>query len=491
MIVVIGAGPAGLLAGWHAARAGHEVTVVDGASAVGGLAGSFEVAGQRVDHGSHRLHPSTDPVLLAELQALLGDDLQVRPRNGRMALAGRLLVFPLRTADLLRNLPRPIAARMAFDAATSPLRHPRRDTYAEVVRAGLGPTVERTFYGPYARKLWGVDGDQLAGEVARRRISASSPTAIARKLVRATDPSKRTFLYPRRGFGQISEALADAATSAGATIRLGSAVTGIAIGGTSAERTAPGSAACGAPTAAATTATTPAVGGGPSPTAATTPANVHVTLADGSSIEASSAWSTMPIPALPALVVGAPPEVLAAAARLDHRAMVLLYLVVDRPAWTDFDAHYLPDPHVIATRLSEPKRYRTSADDPADRTVLCAEIPCAVGDEVWTASPYDLADRLAAELASSGLPPIDPVAAEVRRVPRLYPVYRPGYEADLATVEAWVDTVPGVVTFGRQGLFVADNTHHVLAMGAALARTGGGPAWPAERQRFRDFVVED
>jgi protoporphyrinogen oxidase len=447
VIVVIGAGPAGLLAAWHATRAGHEVTVVEAGPAVGGLAGSFEVAGQRVDHGSHRLHPSTDPALLAELQALLGDDLQVRPRNGRIVLAGRTLAFPLRTGDLLRNLPRPIAARMALDAATAPLRRPRRDTYAEVVRAGLGPTVERTFYGPYARKLWGVDGDELAGEVARRRISASSPTAIARKLVRATDPSKRTFLYPRRGFGQISEALADAATAAGATIRLGAAVTGIAPG--------------------------------------------RVTLADGGSIDAASVWSTMPIPALPGVVGDAPVEVVAAAGRLEHRAMVLLYLVLDQPAWTDFDAHYLPDPHVVASRLSEPKRYRTSDDDPSDRTVLCAEIPCAMGDEVWTASPTDLAARLADELTATGLPPIAPVHAEVRRVPRLYPVYRPGYEADLATVEAWVDAQPGLVTFGRQGLFVADNTHHVLAMGAALARTAGGPTWPAARDRFRQFVVED
>lgn len=451
MIAVIGAGPAGLLAAWHAARAGREVTVVDGAPAVGGLAGSFVVAGQRVDHGSHRLHPSTDPSLLAELQGLLGGDLQVRTRNGRIAMAGRLLAFPLRTGDLLRNLPRPVAAAMARDALVAPLRRPRRDTYAEVVRAGLGPTVERTFYGPYARKLWGVDGDDLSGEVARRRISASSPGAIARKLVRAADAAKRTFLYPRHGFGQLSEALAEAATAAGATIRLGAAVTGID----------------------------------------PVDAGVRLGLAGGDRLDAEAVWSTAPIPALPGLVAGAPPAVTAAAARLEHRAMVLLYLVVDRPGWTDFDAHYFPEPGVLAARISEPKRYRTSADDPTDRTVLCAEVPCAVGDDVWSAAPEALAARLDAELVATGLPPIDPVEVVARHVPRVYPVYRPGSAADLATVEAWVDGLPGVVTFGRPGLFVADNTHHVLAMGRALAATAGGAGWPAERERFRHFVVED
>ena len=457
MIAVVGAGPAGLLAAWHAARSGHAVIVLERSAAVGGLAGSFEVAGLRVDHGSHRLHPSIDGALLAELRGLLGEDLQVRPRNGRIVLSGRPLAFPLRTIDLIRNLPRPVAARMVVDAAVAPLRRPRADTYTEVVRAGLGPTVERTFYGPYARKLWGVDGGDLAGEVARRRIAASSPLAIARKLVRAADPAKRTFLYPRRGFGQISEALADAAVSAEVDIRLGTGVSRIEV----------------------------------------REEGVHVTTDDGTVVEVAQVWSTAPIGALPSIVDGAPADVEAAAGRLRHRAMVLLYLVVDAARWTDFDAHYLPDPRVVATRLSEPKAYRDSSDDPVDHTVLCAEIPCEMEDDVWLAEPAQLAARLVGELAAHGLSPIRVASAEVRRVPRLYPVCTHGYERDLALVEGWVDRLPSVVTFGRQGLFVADNTHHVLAMARALAASAGDDGrvdpgrWATARAGFRDFVVED
>jgi phytoene dehydrogenase-like protein len=52
-LVVLGAGPAGLAAAWRAARRGLKVTLLERADRVGGLAGSFEVAGQRVDHGAH------------------------------------------------------------------------------------------------------------------------------------------------------------------------------------------------------------------------------------------------------------------------------------------------------------------------------------------------------------------------------------------------------------------------------------------------------
>ena len=61
-----------------------------------------------------------------------------------------------------------------------------------------------------------------------------------------------------------------------------------------------------------------------------------------------------------------------------------MYLVLDRRPWTTFDAHYLPGPETPLSRASEVMNYRDVADDPTDRTVLCAELPCAVGDEHWS-----------------------------------------------------------------------------------------------------------
>ena len=464
MILIVGAGPAGLMAAWRAAAAGHEVTVVERADRVGGMAGSFEVAGQRVDFGSHRLHPSTSPYLLDALRGLLGDDLQTRPRHGRIRLEGRWIGFPLKPADLLLRLPPTFAARAAFDAATAPLRRPKADTFAEVVRAGLGPAVAGSFYDPYIRKIWGVPPEELSGELARRRVSASSPTDIVRRLARGRQrrgqgPSQgQVFLSPRRGFGQISEALADAATAAGATIRLGTGVD----------------------------------------SARFEDDGVRVRLDDGTTVDADRLWSTAPLPALAPRLAPAPsPKVIEAAGRLTHRALVLVYLVLDRPRYTEFDAHYFPGLDVSTARLSEPKNYRASNDDPADRTVLCAEVPCSVGDETWAADADDLGQQVAGDLERQGLPPVRPVATELRRLPRVYPVYRVGFEQDLAGLEAWADEHPRLLTFGRQGLFVPDNTHHALAMGWAAADAIGPDgrwdqaAWGRARDSFRDFVVED
>ncbi|MCB1003739.1 MAG: FAD-dependent oxidoreductase [Acidimicrobiales bacterium] len=473
-VVVVGAGPAGLVAALGAARAGHEVVVVEAQERVGGMAASFEVAGQRVDLGSHRLHPAIAGEHLTLLRDLLGDDLQVRPRHGRIRLAGRWLAFPLRAGDLVRRLPPSFALGATRDALLGPFRRPRADTFAEVVRVGLGPTVASTFYEPYAAKLWGVPPDQLAGELARRRVSASSTSDVLARLVPrrarrgaaagapgAAEPEKRTFLYPATGFGTVSEALADAAVAAGATIELGVAVDGVDLG-----RSVSGAAT-----------------------------GVH--LADGTTVEAGRVWSTAPLPALARWAQPQPPaEVLAAAGGIEHRGMVLVYLVVDRPRWTEFDAHYFPAADNPIARLSEPKNYR-DGPDPVDRTVLCAEVPADVGDATWTASDADLGALVRDALLGLGLPDPDPVAVEVRRLPRVYPRYRVGFEADLAVLEEWAAGHPRLLTFGRQGLFVPDNTHHALVMGSAAAAalradgTFDEAAWRTARDGFRAHVVED
>lgn len=463
-IVVLGAGPAGLGLAFRGAGAGHDVTVIEREDRVGGAAGSFTVAGVRVDHGSHRLHRAIAPEILGDLQELLGSDLQRRQRHGRIRLAGRWLPFPLTPATTIRNLPPDLAIRAGAESLTSWARRPRADTFAEVVRAGLGPTMATRFYEPYAWKLWGLDPREISGEQARRRITAATPAALIRRVLVGRDPEARTFLYPRRGFGQLWEALAAGAAGRGATITLGR--TAVAV-----DRTSEG---------------------------------VVVCLEDGSEVRGRHLYSTVPLPVLVRLLrPPAPDDVLAAATQLRTRAMVLVYLVLDRDRYTPFDAHYLPERWTPVTRLSEPKNYRAGrpgpgdAGDPGGRTVLCGEVPCARGDVVWRATDTELADIARTALRRSGLPDVTPVDVVIRRLPSAYPIYDRGFAAHLDRIDRWVGQLPDVTTYGRNGLFVHDNSHHALAMAWAAAdalRPDGSldPAtWAAARARFSRHVVED
>lgn len=464
-VLILGAGPAGLGAAYRAAAAGHKVCVLERSERVGGLSGSFELGGMRVDFGSHRLHPSIEPRILEDLGDLLGQDLQTRTRNGRIRLGGRWISFPLKARELITAMPPAFVARAARDALLAPLRKPSSGTFAGVLQAGLGPAICRSFYFPYARKIWGVEPDRLAGEQARRRVTADSPSKILKRIVlkggSGGAAGSGTFFYPRRGYGQISEALARAASKSGARIELGADVNEVRI----------------------------------------LPQETTVTTADGRTFGGTRVWSTLPITVLARILVPGPPQAVRdALGSLPFRSMILAYLVLERDRYTSFDAHYLPEAFTRVTRVSEPKNYRSAAGpdgDPSGRTVLCAEIPCDRTEALWSVSDDDIADLAREGLVSAGLPDPRPIGTHVLRFPHAYPIYLDGYQPAFRSLDAWLDGYDNLLTFGRQGLFAHDNLHHALAMAwAACDQLGSDGAfdargWAAARRRFEEHVVED
>jgi protoporphyrinogen oxidase len=447
-VLVVGGGPCGLAAALGAARAGRSVELLEAAPRLGGMAASITVGGQRVDLGSHRLHPSAEPRVRALLDELLGADLQERRRNGRLHLAGRWVAFPLRPADLVRSVPVGVGARIATDVVTGPLRGPRDGSYAEFVRAGLGPTALAMFHGPMATKLWGCDPSGLSADLARRRIAVNGGSRLLRRIARGARPAGRTFLYPRLGYGEVVDRLAGSAVVAGARIETGRRV----------DVLEPGR-------------------------------PVRVTLDDGRRINPDRVLWTAPLDGLVGVVAGAPDV-----APPGHRGVVLVYLVLEEDCYSDFDAHYVPDPDVAFARLSEPKNYR-DGPDPAGRTVLCAEVPATVGDACWASSDAALAQIVLDGMDRLGLRRPAVAGVEVVRLPRVYPVIAVDDDARLRAL-AWADGLDGISVLGRQGLAVADNLHHVMdmALGAVecLGPDGWDEArWQAERARFDTFVVDD
>lgn len=467
-VVILGAGPAGLGAAYQLRRRGKaRVTVIERNPVVGGNAGSFEVDGIWLDYGSHRLHPSTDPAILADIQRLMGGDLFDRPRHGRIHLRGKLIHFPLKPVDLLLRLDKGFAIGTLRDMVRKAVAKPDEgDTFASVLWANLGPTICRDFYFPYARKMWGREPEELSGIQARKRVSAGSFLKLMRKILSSVPgfkpPGAGRFFYPRRGFGQISNAFADAARQAGAEISLGSTVTGL-------EALTDGQGWC-----------------------------VKVKTGDDErTLRADHVWSTIPVTLLARMMNPAPPpDAMKATTEIDYRAMILTYIVLDVDQFSEYDAHYFPDARIAITRLSEPKNY-SALGEPRGRTILCAELPCSPDDKWWTMSDEAIGEQVAQDLATAGIPlPRKPVRVFTRRLRQAYPIYQKGYEVPFTALDRWVDSLPRVLSYGRQGLFAHDNTHHALAMAYAAVECLEGndfntAKWADYRKAFEKHVVED
>lgn len=468
-LVILGAGPAGVGAAWQVAQRGlARVTVLEQREGCGGNAGSFELEGLRVDFGSHRLHPACDPAILRDLRALLGDDLLDRPRHGRIRLGGRWIHFPLKPVDLFLRVPPSFALGVAGDMLRRflPMPNGERDSFASVLERGLGRTICREFYFPYARKLWGVAPPDLAPIQAQRRVSGNSLGKILRKLANAVPGIKRPganrFFYPRHGYGQISERMAQAAASAGAQFLHRARVIGVDCEGGVVRSV------------------------------------LYERDAGEQVLAADHVWSTLPISLLVRGLRPAPPsDVLAAAQNISFRGMILIYLVLEQERFTEYDAHYFPEEEIRISRLSEPKNYCLSAE-PRGRTILCAELPADPGCAEWAMTDDELGRALVGWLGQAGLPVRVPVVRVVtRRLGQAYPVYRAGFEEHLQKLDAYAAQVKGLLLFGRQALFAHDNTHHALFMAYSaadcLAPDGAfdHARWAGFRKIFETHVVED
>lgn len=462
-IAILGGGPAGVGAAYKLQQTGRaHALLIEAQDVVGGTAGSFYAFGQHLDYGSHRLHHAVDPEILSDIQSLLRDDLRDRPRHGRIRLRGKWLHFPLKPVDLLLRLDRRFAIGTLTDMLSRKIRRlDEGDTFASVLAANLGSTICDHFYFPYARKIWGVDPSELSGMSARKRVSAGSFKRLIGRLLKP--PGGGRFFYPRRGYGQISEAYADAARDLGADIRLNHRVVGL--------ESPRGDTDCW-----------------------------RIKLSSGEStdvVEADFVWSTLPTTVLPFLIdPPAPDLVRRAATAMQFRSMVLVYLQLDVDQFTTTDAHYFPETPISMTRLSEPKNYWGS-DQPKGYTVLCAELPCTMGDATWNMQDTELAALVTEDLARAGLPlERPPIGVLVRKIARAYPIYLTGYEKPMGTLEAWTSQVPRLLVYGRQGLFAHDNLHHALFMAySAVDCLNGGSfdtsKWDSYRKIFATHVVED
>jgi len=472
-VIIIGAGPAGLGAAFKVTRKNHaHVTVIEQGENVGGIAGSFEISGVHVDYGSHRLHPSCDPEIMNDIKTLLNDDLLNRPRHGRIRLFGKWIHFPLKPLDLMFRLSPIFSGGVMIDIIAKTLGTGKNslsnndETFASVLEAGLGRTVCKNFYFPYSKKLWGLPPEELSAVLAHRRVSANSLKKMFLKILTVLPFVKKNdagrFYYPKKGFGQISECLYNAAIQAGAQFYLNSRLKTIEINGKS----------------------------------------VKSVCFDqkGQMIKrkADFVWSTIPLPDLVKCMEPSPPDMVTRSLDgIKYRSMILIYLLLEQNRFSEYDAHYFPELHIPISRLSETKNYYNSRE-PEKYTVLCAELPCSKRDPKWNMTDEELGKIVCQCLESAGIPVKVPIKhVTTRRLKHAYPIYYSGYEKYFHRIDEWLEQIENLISFGRQGLFVHDNTHHALYMAYSAAKCLGGNGdfdmaqWQRFKQIFDSFVVED
>jgi len=230
-VVIIGAGPAGLTAGYELTKFDLCPTVLEKAHVVGGLARTENFNGYRFDIGGHRFF--TKVAKVNEIwNEILGDDFLRRPRLSRIYYNQRLFHYPLKPINALMGL----GIWQSFLMVVSYLKwqvfpYQREETFEEWVTNRFGKRLFLTFFKTYTEKIWGIPCSELKAEWAAQRIKNLS---LKTALVSIFFKPKRTIKtlieqldYPRLGPGMMWAAVKARIEGQGASVRLNTDVIGI------------------------------------------------------------------------------------------------------------------------------------------------------------------------------------------------------------------------------------------------------------------------
>jgi len=429
-IAVLGAGPAGLTAGYVLARSGEQpVVLFEAEQQVGGLARTVVHDGYRFDLGGHRFFTKSAEVQRL-WQEILGDELLVRPRLSRIFWRGRFIDYPLRLGDVVRKVgPLELARCSGSYAAAIARRDPdAHETFEDWVCARFGRRLFELFFKSYTEKVWGVPTSEIRAEWAAQRIRTLSFGRVVRAALLNDGGGVHSlieeFQYPRLGPGQMWEAMAAEIVGAGGHLRLGARVERIELAG----------------------------------------GRVAAVHAGGARIETAHAISSLPLRDIVGLTDPRPSAAVLDAARgLRYRDFITVALVVRGDDLFPDNWIYVHDPEVRVGRIQNFRAWSPWMVPDAERTCVGLEYFCFQGDDLWNASEVELVALATRELDRIGLADAARVeAGHVVRVPKAYPIYDADYEPRVRTIRDWLQGISNLQQIGRNGLHRYNNSDHSM-----------------------------
>lgn len=437
-VAVIGAGPAGLTAAYELARRGHKVEVFEASDAVGGMARTFSLWGQRVDLGPHRFF-SSDPRVNRLWLEMAGQDYSMVSRLTRIYYKRTFFDYPLKPFNALFGLGLWESLRCILSYLSARIRPPRDVTHFQGwVTSRFGKRLFGIFFKSYSEKLWGIECSGLDADFATQRIKKLSLLeAVKSALLSNRGNEHKTlvdeFAYPSEGAGMVYERMAGKLRELGGLIHLRTAVN-------AAE---------------------------PRTDLRLRP---RLVLADGEAREFDHVISTMPLTLLVARM-GAPEEVQRHASALTFRNTILVYLEVTGESPFPDQWIYVHSEELKTGRVTNFGNWLPSIKQGKANTILCLEYWCDETDAIWSEVDDQLIQMARREIEATGLVPAGQVRqGRVVRVPRCYPVYARGYKDHLRPVEDFLRGQAGVTAIGRYGAFKYNNQDHSILMGLLAAQ---------------------
>lgn len=481
-VVIIGAGPAGLTAGYTLLERSteYDVVILEESDVIGGISQTVQVGKNRMDIGGHRFFskdeevtkfwekimplqgaPSKDALILHTESVLTpsGPDpekvdrvMLVRNRVSRIYSFKRFFDYPISMkVKTVQNLGFGRAMKSGFSYLHSVAFKKEEDSLENFYINRFGKTLYGYFFENYTEKLWGRHPSEISADWGAQRVKGLSITAVLADMFKKTFHIQsgdvetsliEQFQYPKFGPGQLWETVASDYEKMGGTLVKNTEVK-------------------------------------------------HIHLKDGKvtgltclqdgkevKVEGDIFISSMP---LKDLVKGmdrtqVPEKVRITGAGLPYRDFITVGILVDRlklKNTTDIKTLgnivpdcwiYVQEPDVKMGRIQIFNNWSPyMVEDPEHTVWMGLEYFCDEGDEYWTMPDEEFINFAIDELIQMDIIDAKDVKETYRKnVKKAYPAYFDSYK-DIDVVTDYIDTIENLYCVGRNGQHRYNNMDHSMA----------------------------
>jgi protoporphyrinogen oxidase len=441
-VIIMGAGPAGLAAGYELQRNGVESTLCEADPQVGGISKTIQYKNYYFDLGGHRFFTKFKEVdqLWHEV---LEDKFRKTPRISRIYYRNRFFNYPLTALNAFLGvgiLDTLVILVSYFKTKVKP--YPREDTFEEWVSNRFGRKLYSIFFKTYTEKVWGIPCAQIQAEWAAQRIKGLSlKTAIINALFKPKNSNIKTLIdefdYPMYGPGMMYTEMQNKINALGGRVLLNSKVLKVNHKNFMIE-------------------------------------SIEYRDANGNNqvLNGTDFISSIPITELVQILnPTASPEVLEAALNLRYRSIITVDVIVNKTRLFPDNWIYIHSPEVKLGRIQNFKNWSAAMVPDSNKTSLGLEYFCNENDSFWNMSDEELFKLAAAELEKIKIAKAGEIEDyKIVRVPKSYPVYMMGYKPSLEIISKYITQFKNLQLIGRYGLFKYNNMDHSIMTGLYAAK---------------------
>ena len=468
-IYILGGGPAGLaVADGLADRGDVPFVVIERGPRLGGLAQTSHWDGVG-DHdlGPHKIF-TLDQALVNRVEAMLPkSDWLTRDKVSSIYMKGHYLPYPPSPFSLAGVFGLTTFIRMVLGygkaRVVSLLSTHKPSTFEEDLSGRLGHGLYEVLFKPIALKLWG-DPQRLDIKLSRGRVQTPSLIEVVARMLKLQKGSKfeaLTFRYPRGGLSRLWDAIEKKGEVNGGFL-VNHAVEGLEVrdgriiqirckqrdGGTANFVVGPDDFVV-----------------------STLPLSLSTKLLSGHLA-----------PHLPSLVEKT----------VVLNDLLLVFLHVNVPSLLKESWVFVPDPDIAFHRLSEQESF--DPDMTPNGSIVCCEIMSNDSRSMNILSDEELISAAQKGLADMGYRNFNVLGKRVIRLPKSYPVFRPGFEEGLSEIITAFDGFENFKSLGRQGAFNYIGTLDAMDIGYGFVRwylQRDATLWSKERERTNHYPVLD